>query len=311
MPFVKTYAVNFANNNNLDPHVNLKGWPAMLLSTPTPNDLADRSLDDGGLNLKITRGLAVPAQSAAQNSVYVVPPDGLSLDTRLFMRITFDRPQAEGLSKNVQDPPGRHPETNTVPEPWAVALNVSPAPNVLNAPDSMVNVTCQFSRGQNSGVRLNTPKDPRGFGSLQTDPAANLESPLNYENYNSELSQPIFTLTNSFCGWNSATNGHTAGSGSLKIFRGWVRDHRLPQHPWREPDEVKDHRVYSNNSFQRRYGSAQGIEALGQGIEALGMSLVTLSGQGIMSVRLRTFELWFNPGVPELMDSAFAPLLND
>src|SRR5829696_6726487 len=96
MPFVQIYAVRF-RNGNLHPHVNPKGWPDMVYSPSTASNQAQRIPHPQGLTLKITRGLAVDAPSA-MNSIYVVPPAGnVRLDTRLFIRITFDLPRAEGL----------------------------------------------------------------------------------------------------------------------------------------------------------------------------------------------------------------------
>ena len=302
MPFVETYSVTFSNGN-LIAHVNTRNWPDMVLSAPTPNDQAERFPDASGLNLKMTRDRNVPATASSLNSVYVVPPAGsVPLDTRLLMLVTFDLPNAEGLSPLTEDvgalarfsPGGRSPSANeieppgilspfesvmsnvTVPEPWAVALNVS-AENPL-PPIGMVNLTCQFNR-QFDGVRVNTP------GNLQRDQAATLESPLNYGAYqggyvslpdgtDGVVDPPVFTLEHSFCGWNFAANGHTVGAGSLKISRAYA------------PLEAHDHRVYSSDALASAPQPVTSIRALGTSLAAVGV--------GRMSVRLRTFSLWFN-----------------
>lgn len=318
MPFVEMYSVNFGNGN-VHPHVDVNGWSDMALFPSTPDATADRSPDASGYNFRITRELSVPAGTSARNSAYVVPPaGGLSLDTRLLLRATFDRPSAEGFSLADHGPlggevepiaaaasakrasprgkaesrevsrtlsPGPSVADVSVPEPWAVALSVSPTSDLLS--DRMVNLTCQFNRVFD-GVRLNTPKDPQGTGSLQADKAACLESPLDYGLYqggymafpngtDGVVDPPIFSLEHSFCGWNAETNDHTPGSGTLKIYRSW------------QP-EVQDHRVFSSDAIASYPGQ---VTAIG----ALGVSLVTLSGFGRMSVRLRTFSIWVNESV--------------
>lgn len=312
MPFVETYSVNFGNGN-VHPHVDLNGWSDMALFPPSADSTADRVPDPSGYDFGIARELSVPAGTSSRNCAYVVPPaGGLSLDTRLLLRVTFDRPRAEGFylfehgplggefepfeeeasaergrfAEEIESPgslsPGLGPIGGkySVPEPWAVALNVSPTSDLLS--DRMVNLTCQFNRTFD-GVRLNTPKDPQGLGALQVDKAACLESPLEYGPYqggymafpngtDGVVDPPVFSLEHSFCGWNAMTNGHTPGCGWLKIHRSW------------QP-EVQDHRVFSSNAL---------ASSSAQTIGALGISLVTQSGFGRIRVRLRTFSIWVN-----------------
>lgn len=316
MPFVETYAVNFSNGN-IHPHLDLNGWSDMQLFPPTPDEFADRFPDSSGYTFTITRNLTVPADVPARNNAYLVPV-GLPLDARLFMRVTFDLPRAEGFflfehgplgdefepidegssavrgrfADEIEPPGGLSSGLGpiggkfSVPEPWAVVLNVSPTGDLLS--DWMVNLTCQFNRNpQFNGVRLNTPTI-QDIGALQTDKAAPLESPLDYGIYqggymafpngtDGVVDPPIFSLEHSFCGWNAEANKHTPGSGSLKILRTWQSD-------------VQDHRVFSNNALPSFPGQ---VESIG----ALGVSLVTLSGYGRMSVRLRTFSIWMNESV--------------
>lgn len=302
MPFIETYSVRFANGN-LHPHVNLRGWPDMLVSAPTPDDQAQSFVDAWGRVLRITR--IATAEGPARNNLYLVPPGGLTLDHRFFLRVTFDLPLAEGfspagelepippmtLSPDVHGPlegsielPGSPggPSGLSVPEPWAVVLSVSAATDLLG--DRMVNLTCQFNR-QFNGVRLNTPSDLLGIGALQKDKAACLEMPLDYSSYQGGymafpngtdgfVEPPVFSLEHSFCGWNAGANGHTPGYGSLKIVRA-------------KQFEVSDHRVFSSNALT----APAPVTSIG----ALGVSLVTLNGVGRMRVRLRTFTIWFNP----------------
>lgn len=315
MPFVETYSVNFGNGN-VHPHVDLHGWSDMALFPPTPDDTAQRIPDPSGYIFRITRKLTARADESARNIAYVVPPAaGVPLDARLFMRVTFDLPRAEGFSLADHGPlgdeveplreqasaehgpfageiglPGSveagHPGPSvgevSVPEPWVVALSVSPASDLLS--DSMLVLTCQFNSRLN-GVRLNTPRNAQGTGPLQTDTALCLETPLNYDIYqggymafpngtDGVVDPPIFSLEHSFCGWNAAANKHTPGCGWLKIYRSW------------QP-EAQDHRVFSSDAFTSSPGQ---VTAIG----ALGVSLVTLNGFGRMSVRLRTFSIWVN-----------------
>jgi hypothetical protein len=317
MPPIETYAVDFANGN-LIPHIDSPGWGNMQLSTPSENDLAQSWPDSKGMNLRLTRGLLVPAGESAANSIFVVPPPGSqSLESRLFMRVTFDLPRAHGISTDPQapfaeevdgagvdpaspknpaifddpevslDPPtDPAPVTGetTVPEPWAIALIVTDANSLPGLRGAVV--TCQFS-DTFKGVRLNTPAVS---GVLQVDKASCIDQPLNYAQYqdgyyvavpggiDGVFPAPVFTLEHAFCGYGASPlsgNGHAVGSGSLKMSFGYGR-------------ELADQRVYSTDAL-----SAPGMTI--DSIGALGVSLITTSGIGILSVRLRNFSLWRNP----------------
>ena len=203
------------------------------------------------------------------------------------MRVTFDRPFAEGLPTGGEHgpfpseneipgaPPSEGPSLAnvgafavTTPEPWAVALSVSRESAIPGSDaNRTVNVTCQFHRLLNA-VRLNTPF------ALQNDQAPALERPLEYGKYqggfialpdgtDGEAPPPLFTLEHSFCG--VAAEDTQPGVGFLQIARTY------------HPRDLRDHRVYS----------AKAIDAIG----ALGVSLVALTGVGKMRVRIRTFSI--------------------
>ena len=54
MPFVEVYRVNFAGGN-LQPSLNTVGWPHMMFSMESSNDLAGRVADAEGTTLFLTR----------------------------------------------------------------------------------------------------------------------------------------------------------------------------------------------------------------------------------------------------------------
>jgi len=302
MPFGELYAVNFANGNR-HPHVDLNGWGDLLVAPPVRALLANSFGVSEGLVLELARGEAAGTDSA-QTALYLAPAGGIALDSRLLMRVTFDRPRAEGFpldshgefaeeieraqrSTGEEGRPGRAaeipgsvfpadfgstPGTLTVPEAWAVALLLSPGQNL--AQPQMSIATCQF---RTNGVRLNTP------GSIQRDPAAALESPLNYDAYkggyiafpngsDGEVDPPIFTLEQSFCGVAPEEDIPTVGCGLLTISRSWLEPRR-------------DHRLFSSSAL---------TSPLAPNIGALGVALAAL-GLGRMTVRLRSFEVLRNP----------------
>ncbi len=158
MPFEKIYSVNFSGRN-LAPDFNPLNWPAMQLS-----DDASAVADTDGIILTINRHYL--ADDEVRNSVFLLPPDGMPLDTRLMLRVQFDKPNAFSEPIPVKLEP-------VYPEPWAVGLRVSPY-TVLGTSKSAVQVTTQFVA---EGVRLNTPF------SLQGDRAALLIQPLDYERF--------------------------------------------------------------------------------------------------------------------------------
>ncbi len=302
MPFGKLYAVNFANGNR-HPHPDLEGWGDLLFAPPVSALLANSYGVTEGLVLELARGEAAGAD-AAQTALYLAPAGGIALDSRLLMRVTFDRPRAEGFPLDSHGefaeeieraqrstgeegrparvaeipgsafPPdfGSAPGTLTVPESWAVALILSPGQDL--AQPQMSIATCQF---RTHGVRLNTP------GSIQRDTAETLESPLDYDAYKGgaialpdgsvgEFEAPLFTLEHSFSGIEPAHRVPTVDCGLLTISRSWLEPRR-------------DHRLFSSDAL---------TSPLAPSIGALGVALASL-GVGRMTVRLRSFEVLRNP----------------
>ena len=316
MPFKEIYAVSF-ENLNLHPHLNLLNWPDMQLMV-TPDSQGEWLPHWAGTTLRITRGPVVDATTpAVKNNAFVVPPVGsLPIESRLLLRATFDSPLAEGFDSDGNlhpipsfgtgsdhgplggefEDPGKSvvidPDPNaapaipasqlSIPEPWAVALNIGVDGNFLS--DTTLHMTCQFNRRPPTGVRLNTPSG------LQTDQANYLESPLNYKSYQGGLispfddrwiQPPVFSLAHSFCGiaGNDGEILHTSGSGFLKLTRIW-------------PPELRDHRVYSSRSL------TDDTEDIITSIGALGVTVATNTGVGRMSARLRSFSVWINEPLP-------------
>jgi hypothetical protein len=172
----------------------------------------------------------------------------------------------------------------SVPEPWAVALDVSTLDTFPN--DDTDAVTCQFHRRDTqSGVRINTPF------ALQTDRLFYLETPLDYSRYESigEHGPALFTLEHSFCGAALVTKSknpdtlpwHTSGVGSLKI---------LGYSPDAGQTKMRDHRVYSSTKLALT--SPPPPDPPPTNIRALGVTLGSVGGAGQMSVRLRSFSIW-------------------
>ncbi|HSE40821.1 MAG TPA: hypothetical protein VLH08_08650, partial [Acidobacteriota bacterium] len=179
MPFKEIYAVNFANGN-LDPFSNLNNWPSMELSMATPANQAKWIPDWAGIMFQITRGPNTDNDTPpAISSVFVVPPVGsLSIESRILLRATFDKPLAEGFDPDnnlhpipsfgtgpdhgplggefeepgksvvIESDPNISPALPasqlTIPEPWVVALNIGV--DGLFIPDATAIVTCQFNR---------------------------------------------------------------------------------------------------------------------------------------------------------------------
>lgn len=306
MPFNRNlYAVNFANGN-LKPHVNPNGWPDMKEIVPTdplvePQHAVGESEPDAeGLNLSIRRRPSFAGTMAY--SIFVAPPDGLTLDRRLLTRVTFDLPRAEQVppdggivdggggaierqqyqSQHATLEPAKLP---SVPEVWGVALSMGPADEITG--DNAVFVSCQFHR-QRKGVRLNTPRLSDAVGPIQRDQPSVLVSPLDYDNYDGgffvgldgtrhTLPPALFTFEHSFCGRDTTADKYTVGAGFLTIHRSFDRG----------IEELRDHRVYSSNALTP--SPQQPIP-----IEALAVTLATTT-PGRMSVRLRTFEVLENP----------------
>jgi hypothetical protein len=172
------------------------------------------------------------------------------------------------------------------PEPWAVSLNVKGGDGTLLAQKGVVHLTCQFNRIYN-GVRLNTPS---GMEQSDFDQPIPIDSPLDYVRYQSQLpswleglgldwlfAAPVFTLEHSFCGWGALDNRHNAGAGSLTMRKA-------------NGAEKKDHRVYSSKAKIDAPLNTQDEPT----VQSIGISVLTSSGVGRISARIRTFSLSFN-----------------
>src|SRR5262245_57844334 len=165
MPFVEIYSVDFSNGN-LHPSLNQWGLPDMVYRQ-TDEGHSERIADASGITLQMTRNCGEGAindrgenknQIIAANSVYVVPAVNLiPVQMRLFTRVTFDQPRAHGFVciplpvareslGEAATPSPTEPQSDvlavhdiergpkmSVPEPWAVALDVSTLDTFPNA----------------------------------------------------------------------------------------------------------------------------------------------------------------------------------
>jgi hypothetical protein len=257
MPPIEVYSVDF-RNANLSPVPN-HPWGNMKQGTTNPADHPESFGDSHGLNLSVYRSATTVGPST--NTVYVLPGAGvLPVESRLRMRLEFDLPWAQATYAPLT-PPNHHPHgpnTTQAGSPWAVGIAVKFGNENDLPTDKQIAVTCQFNRTLD-GVRLNTP------GSLQNDPAANLESPLDYGNYVHGSHNDRFAMEFAFCGFKFSTIGHAGGNGALSI------------------GNNSDQRVFSNAALS--FAGAQ------TWIGALGVALVTGQGVGQIMVRLRTFSI--------------------
>jgi hypothetical protein len=285
-PPIEAYAVNFANGN-LQPHFNPYGWPDVRLSAQTPGVTA-ASADSKGYRLSC---MATGGELA--NSLYLVLPQPspavlgtptLPADVRAYLRVVFDLPHAVGADGS-----------SAFAQAWAVSANLRIDRNIDSPSVQQLNVTSQFVSGSSSGVtiegvRLNTP------GSLQQiDQQRRLDGPLDYARYQPvrfgpffELPGAIFVLDHAFCGYAAATNGHTPGSGKLRI-------------RWFFGADKRDQRVYSSQELMKTAPLPAGAT-----IGAVGVSIATLTGVGTFGARVRSFQLWLDralgPFAPEVTD---------
>lgn len=285
-PPIEAYAVNFAGGN-LHPHFNPYGWPDIRLSQQIAGATA-ASPDSKGFRLSCTA-----TGGELFNSLYLVPPQSspsvlgpppLPAEVRAFLRVTFDLPHARGPEKG-----------SPFAEAWAVSANLRIDRNIDSRSTQQLNVTSQFVSGSSSGVvidgvRLNTP------GSLQQiDQQRRLDGPLDYDRYQPvrfgpwfEIPGPTFVLDHAFCGYAAATNGHTPGSGKLRI-------------RWLFGPDKRDQRVYSSKELMKTAPLPAGAT-----IGAVGVSIATLTGVGTFGARVRSFQLWLDralgPLVPEVAD---------
>ena len=267
MPPREVYSVDFSNSN-VTP-VSSVNWGELITG---------ESPDGTKTSQSTTRGLLLRAGRRAgdghvSNSRYVLPPVGaLPFQSRLRMRVWFEQPYARPWPGPVLP---ELPERPVPPlENWAVGLKLKfgRAPDPEDEP--FIAVTCQFSRrGTESGIRVN------GVGEDQADPAAYLDSPLNYQAYRAGClglgRAPQFMLEFNHCGIQAGpvtdpqTNppqlGYAVGSASLSI------------------DARSDHRPFSNRKLST--GDQDWIGALG-------VSLATFNGIGQYQVLLRRFAIY-------------------
>jgi hypothetical protein len=306
MPFTKIYDVNFSNGN-LHPHLNLKNWPNMKLtstSNPAPEGLVlevirgpvtDENINGDHPALNTIDTVETPGIiSNARSDIFIqFPKRGLPIDSRLSMSVTFDLPQAEGFLPDGGLVPINLPGISpagpvSIPEPWGIGLSISPTSDLSS--NYKVITTCQFHRVLN-GIRLNTPTE-QGVGTLQSDKATPLETPLNYSSYRGgytvlpngrevQSEPPLFTLTFSFCGWGTIANKHSVGCGFLKIAHSWK-------------PEAEDHRVFSSNALIQVLDP---VTFFRTEIRSLGISVGTVNGVGKISARMRSFSLSINESI--------------
>lgn len=272
MPPVETYAIRFANFN-LVPHIDLRGWGPMQQGLSPDAQNASNWSDYAGLNLYVER--SPTAADVASNSMYLIfRPDRFVLENRFIMRLEFDVPLARGFPSGMLNTWGPPPSI----EPWAVGLGVKFGGKNDLPTDRKVVVTCQFNSALD-GVRLNTPD------ALQKDKPAVLDSPLDYARYQrgnksallDKLFPPIrFVLEHAFAGYNGATIGHTAGSGTLAITERTTF--------WNAATKT-DHRVFSNAGLAKP-GETE------TSIGAIGFALVSSAGVGLYTVRVRSFSVF-------------------
>jgi hypothetical protein len=265
MPPVLIYTVDFSNGN-LTPSLDVNGWGAMQMGNSGAAEKPESYHDSKGLTLSVFRSSATPPAHDANQSVSVMLGNNvLPVASRLLLRTEFDRPWAQQTYIPLTPTNNQTAGSNTTQAgaPWAVGIgpkfggvNDTPA-------DKRVPVTCQFNNVVGNGVRLNTP------GSLQSGATAPVDSPLDYANYWPANPGSVFTLEQAYSGIKPAArpagNGHVVGCGYLTI------------------GNRNDQRVFSNEAF-----SGAGAQAW---IDALGVSIVTTSGVGQISARLRSFSV--------------------
>jgi hypothetical protein len=264
MPPREVYSVDF-RNGNMNP-VSSMSW-GELVSSESSNSPTESPPTAQGLILRAARR---QGDGPVSHSLYVLPPEGaVPFQSRLRMRVWFAEPYARPWPATPLPP--KRPEPT--PENWAVGLKLKLGGAVES--DPFIAVTCQFSRRGASGIRVN------GFGEDQADPAAYLDSPLDYQRYRAGCfgfgRAPEFMLEFNYCGMQAGPIsdppadppqlGYAVGCASLSIA------------------DRSDHRPFSNRTLST--GSHEWIGALG-------VSVATLHGVGQYQVVLRRFsvDLW-------------------
>jgi hypothetical protein len=266
MPPREVYSVDFSNSN-MTP-VSSMSW-GELVEGGSPDGTKSSQPTSRGLLLRAGRK---SGDGDVSNSRYVLPPVGaIPFQSQLRMRLWFEQPYAKPWPGPVVPEPRDRPVPP--PENWAVGLKLKfgRAPDPDDEP--FIAVTCQFSRGGQSGIRVNS------VGDDQAAPAAYLDSPLDYRNYRAGClgfgRAPQFILEFNHCGFQAGPVtdpptdppqlGYAVGSASLSI------------------DARSDHRPFSNRNLST---GAQ------DWIGALGVSLATSHGVGQYQVLLRRFAIY-------------------
>jgi hypothetical protein len=147
MPPTEVYVVEFANGT-LTPTVDINAWGDMQPAGSVTGN--QQNFVMGGLDLVAFRPIDPPGDDKGPpvvNSVYVTPaPGAVPIDSRLLIRVEFDRPGALPAGPGVKA------------EPWAVALKLADKP--WDHPWQVkIAVTCQFNNEtlRRNGVRLHDP----------------------------------------------------------------------------------------------------------------------------------------------------------
>lgn len=324
MPFQKIYALDFRSSRTF-PVTNLYQWPEPRFSPVS--EIVKHQFDYDGLRLDIYR----PANTTDEirNSVYVVPPGGIPLESRLYIKVTFNHPNASG--EWLMGAPGRKSqkpgtkagltskksaaltsvatrpdfseeiESYLHPEPWAVALCFS-STHALDDPKKMAIVNVQFGRREGStGIRLSTPNapPPRNYV-LQSDEPVFLESPLVYSKFNPAIDGQAVIHEPGLDDFRTpdvpsftlihSFSGRDMMSNHHTTGAGYLNISR------KGSEDSTDHRVYSHAAIAET--SIMGNEHQGTSarIRALGINLASAKGYGHMSVHLQSFEIWRDIG---------------
>jgi hypothetical protein len=276
VPFELIYSVDFSQNEDLAPIVDVLRWGNMLRAAPSGlAEWVDNPVYatlTGRLTRQLTENNNAPA---ARSTLYVRTPE-LELESRIRTEVTFCLPTAEGYNssnelESVETMHGTRKSGLSYPEDWAVALNISPGADLGRAQATFAIVTCQFNFfTREGGVRLNT------VGSVSRDPSGQLISPLNYLQFvhNTPGVPPtVFKLEHDFCGYAAEESEQVIGCGRLTIDG---------------PNYSKeDRRLYASTVFNPTNRNDPYLP-----IAALGISLGTRFGVGRFGVDVSSFKVF-------------------
>ncbi len=263
------YLVQF-DGGNVKPVRDRWNWGHMKEGVSSANFIAESYWWDG-LNLSLYRPAPPPPLVPVSKTVYVVLGNRpLRLQSRILLRLEFERPWAQAAY--VQQPwdPSNVPAAAPAPppqkpEPWAIGLNIKVGDENDVDTEARVGATCQFN---SKGVRLNVPgaEEKPYFNTLPE-----IETPLNYESFN-PFGQPAvpFFLELDFTGISQSTAPHLS-QGTARLEVGSKTDTRIFTHGGLYPGGAPSH------------------------ITALGAALVTATGVGQIMARLSSFSVWVKP----------------